>query len=451
MEGGRQEKRRWRTSITAVAVLSLGLVAALLTPALAQAVKPGALDRSFSHNGKVRTDFAGPHDGANAVALDPHGRVVAAGHTCNADYRECDFAVARYRPGGRLDGSFSGNGLKATDFHGGDDSIGSVAVDSQGRIVAAGATGDRRTGDFALARYGPDGGLDRSFGAGGRVTTDFGHSDSVSSLAIDSDGRILAVGNSCRAEYHCDYALARYEPDGSLDGSFGTGGRVTMSFQGNGNGNVATAVAIDSLGRIVVAGNRWDKSTYTYDFALDRYQADGTIDPSFGDGGEVTTSFGVAYTGGAAEVMIDSEGRILVAGTREDDEGLQTGDFALARYVSDGTVDSSFGTDGKVITDFSPYAYASSAALDSRGRIVVVGYVYNRAHGERFALARYKPTGELDRSFGGDGQVATEFRGNGIACAVAIDSEDRAVVAGNTPGGHEDFALARYVGYRYRP
>ncbi|MGH2963895.1 MAG: hypothetical protein ACRDMH_00730 [Solirubrobacterales bacterium] len=90
----------------AVRQLALGLavlLTPLLAPAPAQASRPGDLDPSFSRSGKVRTDFAGPHDGANAVALDPHGRVVAAGHTCNADYRECDFAVARYRPGGRLD------------------------------------------------------------------------------------------------------------------------------------------------------------------------------------------------------------------------------------------------------------------------------------------------------------------------------------------------------------
>ena len=243
--------------------------------------------------------------GATAVGIDPRGRIVAAGARC-IDYPDCDFAIARYKPNGSLDRSFSGDGKVTTHFEEGALAK-SVAIDPRGRVVAAGLVRDG-TAHFALARYRWNGGLDPSFGSGGKLTTDFpGGSDFANSVAIDSGDRIVAAGLSTDLPGTA-FALARYEPNGDLDPSFGSGGTMTTGFGGEG---IAYSVAIDSQGRIVAAGGTTEANG---EFALARYEPNGGLDPSFGSGGKVTTHFrseGIAHS-----VAIDSRDRIVAAGAR---------------------------------------------------------------------------------------------------------------------------------------
>jgi uncharacterized delta-60 repeat protein len=174
---------------------------ALLAPALAQAAMPGDLDRSFSRNGKVSTDL-GAVDGVNSVAMDAQGRIVAGGYAYSAYEDEYDFVLARYKPNGKLDPSFSGDGKVGTDFgvaYG--EAVKAVAIDSEGRIVAAGDLNPDFPDGFAVARYKPDGSLDPAFSGDGKATIEFGARDErVNSMAIDSQGRIVIVG------YVLDYA-----------------------------------------------------------------------------------------------------------------------------------------------------------------------------------------------------------------------------------------------------
>jgi uncharacterized delta-60 repeat protein len=392
----------------------LALLAVLLTGALAQA-KRGDLDRSFGGDGKVRTKFHEGHDAAASVAVDSRGRIVAAGSTSNGG-----FALARYRQNGHLDRSFSGNGKVRTDLGGG---ARAVAIDSQGRIVAGGQGG---VGGIALARYKANGRLDPSFGGGGTVTTDLGCG--AVSVAIDSQGRI-AAGGGC----HFDFTLTRFNPDGGLDGSFGASGTVTTDFGGS---DADYSVAIDSRDRIVAAGGTSDPNS---DFALARYNQNGSLDASFA-GGKVTTSFGSPFDS-AESVAIDSRDRVVAAGSTGRGSG--NADFALARYNPSGSLNNLFGPGGKVTTSFGRGGldFAHSVAIDSRGRIVAAG-----GYGD-FELARYHPNGTPDRSFSGNGKVTTRGRGWASASSVMIDSRDRIVAAGSGSG---HFALARYIGYRRR-
>ena len=175
------------------------------------------------------TDF-GRYDAADAVAIDSQGRIVVAGSVRLPDPPRDNFAfaLARYTPDGSLDPSFSGDGKLTTDFGGLADNAYAVAIDPQDRIVAAGQGYTGVDFDFALARYTPDGSLDPTFSSGGKVTTDFGESDGARSVTIGSRGRIVAVGSSSR---HLDsFALARYRPDGSLDRSFGRYGKARTRF-----------------------------------------------------------------------------------------------------------------------------------------------------------------------------------------------------------------------------
>ena len=419
----------------------LGGVLALASSALASG-SAGNLDRSFGDHGKILTRFehgAGhplstflPH--ANAVVTDPGNRVVVIG---TADRR---FAVARYNPDGDLDRSFSENGKVKTQVsprhRDAYSKAYACAIDSHGRIVAAGfATAKLYEGRFALARYKPGGRLDRSFGNDGRVTTGLEVGDGWAyAVAIDSHDRIVVAGIG---GIDGDFALIRYEPDGQLDRSFGTNGRVMTDFGGE---ERAFSLAIDSQGRIVAGGFTRERR-HPSDFALARYEPDGTLDTSFGSGGKVVTNFaGRDY---AHSIAIDSEDRIVAAG-----ESGRAGDFrhfALARYSEDGSLDGSFGSGGRVTTDFEDHSRAEGVAIDSRGRIVAAGRASSPDH-RKFALARYTPNGDLDAHFSNDGRTITTF-GSGKrvqgAEGVAIDSRQRVIAAGYAGGR---FALTRYLG-----
>ena len=183
----------------------------------------------------------------------------------------------------------------------------------------------------------------RPYGGTGKVTTDFGGSDdSASSVAIQADGRIVAAGSSGAADFIADFALVRYNTDGSLDTSFGGTGKVTTDF---GSDDSASSVSIQADGKIVAAVSSANPSNY--DFALARYDSDGSLDTSFGGTGKVTTDFTASYDF-AVSIAIEADGKIVAAGyTNPPKSG-----FALARYNSDGSLDTSFGGTGKITTDF---------------------------------------------------------------------------------------------------
>jgi uncharacterized delta-60 repeat protein len=285
------------------------------------------------------------------------------------------------------------------------------------------------------------GDLDTSFGDDGKVFTDFGSDSSgtAHAIALQPDGKIVVAGGG----YHgsgSDFALARYLPNGTLDASFGSTGQVLTDL-GSSSLDTALDLVLQSDGKIVVAGY-----VYAYlssDFALvalARYLPNGTLDASFGSNGKVLTD----SSGKAHAIALQPDGKIVVAGERLiiADEDHYLSDFALARYLPNGTLDASFGSNGKVLTDFGSEAFA--IALQPDGKIVVAGY-----SGGDFALARYGPNGTLDPTFGGDGKVLTDF-GSGsfdLAYALALQPRDgRLVVAGfsNDYNGADGVALARY-------
>ncbi|MDB2644240.1 delta-60 repeat domain-containing protein [Luminiphilus sp.] len=280
-----------------------------------------------------------------------------------------------------------------------------------------------------------DGDLDTTFGTGGKVTTDIGSDDAASSVALQSDGKIVAAGYSFIASSY-DFALVRYDADGTPDTSFGTGGQVTTEV-GSGNDR-AFSVAIDSDGKIVVAG--YSRGSTDDDFALVRYDADGTPDTTFDGDGKVTTEVG-SGNDRAFSVAIDSDGKIVVAGYSRNDSNDY--DFALVRYDANGSLDTSFGTGGKVTTAISSgNDYARSVVIQSDGKIVAAGYSDNTGGFYDFALVRYDADGDLDTTFDGDGKVTTAIgSGYDVAYSVAIQSDDKIVAAGSSSG---DFALVRY-------
>ncbi len=343
----------------------------------------GSLDTSFDTDGKLTTAIGTDDDSARAIAIQSDGKIVAAGYSWNGtDY---DFALARYNTDGSLDTSFDTDGKVTTAFGTGDDSARAIAIQSDGKIVAAGYSWNGTDYDFALARYNTDGSLDASFDTDGKVTTAFGTMNDIAvAIAIQSDGKIVAAGSSWNdANQYYDFALARYNTDGSLDTSFDTDGKLTTAF-GSFN-DEAYAIAIQSDGKIVAAG--YSSNGANDDFALARYNTDGSLDTSFDADGKLTTAIG-ASNAQAYAIAIQSDDKIVAAGYSSNGANL---DFTLARYNTDGSLDTSFGADGKLTTAIgTSYDFTTAIAIQSDGKIVAAGYLSYGAPND-FALARYWP------------------------------------------------------------
>ncbi len=326
--------------------------------ALARYLPDGRLDPTFGVEGTATTEFEMSNYAVPALTLQPDGKLIVAGDGLVG--RKFAFALVRYLPDGRLDATFGLGGTVKTDFPGSFASARALAVQPDGKLVAAGFAVIDGSDHFALARYLPDGSLDPSFGHGGMVTTvvSFGEKGRVIqgflnrgafALEIQPDGKLISVGASEGLKGRTVFALARFLPDGSLDRSFGTGGTVTTDF---GNGGVAFAVVLQPDDKVVVAGttgiadlSRTGTAWPCEKFALARYLPNGTLDRSFGTYGKVIGD----QCGRPMAVGIQLDGKLILAGRTIVGER-ET--FSLARYLSDGTLDLTFGVGGKVTTDF---------------------------------------------------------------------------------------------------
>jgi uncharacterized delta-60 repeat protein len=425
--------RCWARTITAIiAALTISSIQSGRASAAA-----GDLDLTFGIGGRVITHL-GFGDRASALAVQPDGKIIAAGVSASRGiYYAEDFALVRYQANGTLDSSFGLGGEVITDFFGDQDHINAVALQPDGKIVAAGRA---RRGNiyFGLARYNKDGGLDSTFGSGGKVATGFfGFGDDAHALAILADGKILVAGAIFTGPEEVDFGLARYNSDGSLDATFGSGGKVTTDF---GNYDIITAIAVQPDGKILAGGNTTNRDTDT-DFALVRYNKDGSLDSSFGSDGNVVTDF-AGDVDFVAALALQSDGKIVLAGdvatSSKEDAG-----FGLARYNADGSLDSSFGSGGRVVTEGNLMA-AYAVVIQPNGKIIAAGL----AKGGDFGLARYNSNGGLDSGFGISGVITTDFSSSGgeRAFAMSLQPDGKIVAAGESYDQHagSGFALARY-------
>jgi len=330
-----------------------------------------------------------------------------------------------------------GDGKVTTDFASSFDYGYSVTVQSDGKILVAGTSANYSSCDFALVRYNSDGSLDTSFDTDGKVTTDFGSNvDAGYSLTVQSDGKILVAGYSDNGT-NTNFALVRYNSDGTFDTTFGDNGKVMTDAGSRVFGGVSVnSVVLQSDGKILVGGSSWNGSNY--DFALVRYNSDGSLDTSFDTDGKVMTDLS-SYSDYGHSVTVQEDGKILVAGIR-------FGDFALVRYNSDGALDSSFDTDGKATTDIGLINdVGNSVTVQSDGKILVAGASLTDSNYD-FAIVRYNRDGSLDTSFDTDGKVTTIFGADyDLGNSVTVQSDGKILVGGSTGNGsNRDFALVRY-------
>ena len=341
----------------------------------------------------------------------------------------CLFAVTPLlAAGGELDTTFGTGGIVVQDFGGQDTGLGLV-VQPDGKIVMVGGSDAAGSTGFALARYMPDGILDSSFGLGGLVTTP-GTLPSHD-VGLQSDGKLVVVGSVQ------DVEVARYNTDGSLDLSFGTDGITTTDIGGGTDWGRAVAVLPDDkimLGgtSLIAHGGGSNK-----DFAVVRYNANGSLDTTFGNGGFVTSHFGSNEE--ITSLALQPDGKLIAA-------GWSNSIFAVARYNVDGTLDPTFGTGGVAtisFRDIDDIDLAFAVALQPDGKIVVAGNSSTLNQNWDFALARLNSDGSLDTSFGVGGKVESDFGGNERIHALAVQSDGNILAAGQTLGGH--ITLARYL------
>jgi uncharacterized delta-60 repeat protein len=398
----------------------------------------GDLDPSFGTGGKVITNLgiAPREQFANAVIRQADGKIVAGGGvlTYVFDY-SFDFALVRFNSDGSLDTSFDGDGKVHTDFYGvreGNEQIYAMALQPDGKIVAVGTSGNGDEDDyydFALARYNTDGSLDTSFGYGGLVTTDFGsNDDSAQAVAIQPNGKIVVAGYNALNGY--DFALARYNTNGSLDTTFDGDGFLTTDF-GTSNDDDAYGIAVQPDGKVIAAGYSYNSATSHTDFAVVRYNSDGSLDTTFDGDGKALIDFSGQNDFGAT-VALQPDGKIVVGGEARYDCGYNCGvnpDFGLVRLTSDGSLDTTFDGDGKLTTAVQTYNYPTELLVQPDGKIAMSGYSSPGGPSD-FTLVRYNPDGSLDTTFDGDGKVTTNVGGYDGAESLTIQADNRLVAAG---------------------
>lgn len=373
----------------------------------------GLIDSSFGTDGLVITSFGFGYNNPRGIALQPDGKVVAAGVSFNNQ-----FALARYTVDGQLDTTFDGDGKVTTSFGTGIYNLANfVSVHSDGKILVAGTAWNSTATpvtSFALARYNANGSLDTSFDSDGKATSPFDAEDLsliITSVLEQADGKLLVTTTISPNGYTVDltdnFTTRRYNTDASADISFGTYGKVSTACQEG--YNRSKMAAIQSDGKIVVAGFSHPPLSEQNDFTVVRYSSTGVLDTSFDTDGKIFTAFD-SSNDESTILLLQPDNKLIAVGTKRNSPPNQYGtkDIVLSRYNSDGSLDSSFGTSGKVVSVFSTNVNSPTCAvLLVDGRIVVANSYYS-FYGDiyHYELIRYTTEGNIDTTFGTDGKVA---------------------------------------------
>jgi len=394
--------------------------------------------------GKVLVPVGGTDAYAYAMAAQPDGKILVAGTSHD---HAGDFTVLRFTRDGELDTSFGSAGVVTTEVGPSADVARAIAVDDQGRIVVAGSANGTASGlDFAVVRYLADGKLDEGFGSKGKTIVSFGDdADTAYSLLLQSDGKIVIGGDSSRGSSQTGLDFALLRLD--------TDGKPDSSFGEAGlvTSSIAKLSARDSIYALALQTIDGEERIVAAggegDFMVARFHADGSLDETFGEQGRLTGLFG-STIGAARALALTPEGEIVVAGHAQHD-------FALAKLRKSGSLDAAFGVDGKVLTPVSKdnWDEAQGLALESDGKLLVAGWSYegNSSSGNT-ALLRYDAEGALDPSFGDAGVVITEVAAatkpdQGSALLISPDERvpsERILVAGYASASFSQFAVTRF-------
>ncbi len=400
----------------------------------------GALDTTFGNNGVARVDFGSANEAVRGLAVLPDHSIVTTGTTGENVF------VAKFTSAGALDPTFGTAGKTVTDL-GGSDQANALLIDGSGRIVIAGSDGLH----FAAARYFSTGVLDTTFGSHGiEILVSPAVPASVATanaIALDSHQNLVLAGgafgvNGTLTGY---FAVARLTPNGQIDTTFGTNGLALNSFSSVSNNyhEQALSVMVDSAGRINVTGSALP-GLGNGDLVATRLLASGALDTSFGTNGAKFVDFGADDTGGAG--MIDSQGHLIVVGTTDNQKNP---DAAIAQLNTNGVLDTTWGQGGLMTTDFlrGSDAQPETATLQANGSVIIAGSTRSGFSGADFALVRFNADGSIDTNFGNNGRVVTDFGGGERITSLVIEPDQSIIAVGETLRNNLTFEIdvAKYT------
>ncbi len=412
----------------------LFIAAALISTFLNLNVFAQTPDNSFGTNGKTYTSFGNFSSYCHAMILLPDGKIISVGENTNSTLA---ILISKHNTDGTLDISFNTTGKKQIDFGSAYEYCNSVLLQSDNKLLLAGSS----NGNAALARLLPNGDYDTQFSDDGKLTLSFGPGNGASFQKVlqQPDGKIIAIGEAYNTSSF-DFAAARFNADGSIDPTFGDGGKTTINF--NNYNDFGRNAALQTDGKIIVAGAA-KSSNGNSSIALLRLNADGSPDSSFGTSGKTTLTLSGSADDYAEDVILLANGKILLG-------GYTAGDFVVLRYNTNGSPDNTFGTNGYTITDFDNFQdKAFALAVDNSGKIYLGGRGYETGNGGlfHFAIAKYTSEGSLDNTFDTDGKMTIVMGADQSTIAdMQIQGDGKLLISGqstNIAGGFTEFALLR--------
>ena len=420
------------SAVTALTLQSDGKIVAVGTSnlgtnrniALARYGANGSLDGSFDMDGVVVTDVV--DEIATSAAIQTDGRILVGGFATVAPLTPFHFLASRYNTDGSPDNTFDGDGRVITALTSVLDRANSLLLQPDGRIVLAGSSVDIPDADISLARYNSNGSLDNTFDGDGGVLLELGFAnDRIYDTALQPDGKIIAVGYAY-GDLITNPAIARYNANGSIDLSFGIQGSVVMPPDLNFTERYANSVAVQTDGKVIFS----IESIFGMPYTVVRLHPDGSLDSSFGTGGFVTVAVGTD-SDWAAGLELQPDGKIVLAG-HSVSAGV-TGP-SLVRLNTNGTLDGGFGSGGKVFTtDPAISGSVASLVLQDDGKILISGSpVTGAPGGSSFFTSRYNSNGSIDSTFGGVGAVYTDMGTGDFGLVVRVQDDDKIVVAGRS-------------------
>lgn len=408
----------------------------------------GSLDTSFDSDGKAMTALTDFYENISSITKQSDGKFLVVIRSDNSALTSSDFVVRRFNSSISLDTTFGINGQISTTFDIGLNQSQSAGIAADGKIMVVGKSTLTEVGnsDFAIARYSANGILDTSLDNDGKITSAFEKgNDQLVHLLILPDDKFITIGTSAYRQSnnstYKDIILSRYNADGTLDSSFGISGKMISVF--GQNFNYVTTAALQTNGKVIV-GNAYYNLTLDnfFHYELIRYNADGSLDTLFGANGKVILAIE------PSSILIQPNGKIIVGAT--DTTNTANAGYNIIRFTADGTLDTSFDTDGIAVVSFGNFYYGKmSVLIQPDEKIIVTGSasnpnVFNDA--PVFVAARINSNGSLDTSFGTDGKVATLINDNCFAYGGFIQSDGTILTAGiSFGGGNIYFSSVRYT------
>jgi uncharacterized delta-60 repeat protein len=391
-------------------------------------------DNTFGANGKVYTSFGSFSSYCHAMILVSDGKIISVGENSNSSLA---ILLSKHNSDGTLDLTFNSTGKKQIDFGSAYEYCNSVLQQSDNRLLLAGSS----NGNAALARLLPNGDYDTQFSDDGKLTLSFGsgNGSSFQKVLLQTDGKIIAIGEAYNTS-NFDFAAARFNADGSIDPTFGDGGKTIVNF--NNYNDFGRNALLQADGKILIVGAA-KNSNGNSSIALLRLNESGTLDNTFGTSGKMTVTISGIADDYAEEVELLSNGKILIG-------GYSAGDFLAMRFNSNGSLDNTFGTNGYTLTDFDNFQdKAFAMSIDIIGNIYLGGRGYETGNGGlfHFAISKYNSDGSLDNTFDNDGKM-TIVMGADQSCIydMALQADGKLLLGGqstNISGGLTDFALLR--------